>query len=113
MLDSAELNQGTAEVPSKLSDDSPLAFESCADGQSLCTHVEREFDLMQIVCKSYHKDPLFAKILVHPEAHLCFRIQDQLIWMKSQMGRDVICILWGCYALNPGAGPDVRSMARR
>ena len=95
VLDSAELNQGTAEVPSELSDDAPLAFESGADGQSLCMHIEWEFDLVQIVCRSYHKDPLFAKILAHPEAHPCFRIQDQLIWTKSQMGRDVVCILHG------------------
>ena len=40
MLDSAELNQGTAEVPSEPSDDAPLTFESGVDGQSLRTHVE-------------------------------------------------------------------------
>ena len=74
MLDSAELNQGTAEVPSEPSDDAPLAFESGADGQSLRTHVEQEFDLAQIVHRSYRKDPLFAKIMVHPEAHLRFGI---------------------------------------
>ena len=97
MLDSAELNQGTAEVPSEPSNDAPLAFESGADGQSLHMHVEREFDLMQIVHRSYCKDPLFAKILVHPEAHPCFGIRDQLIWMKSQMGRDVVCIPRGAF----------------
>ena len=40
VLDSAELNQGTTEVPSEPSDDAPLAFESGVDGQSLHTHVE-------------------------------------------------------------------------
>ena len=40
VLDSAELNRGTIEVPSEPSDDAPLAFESGVDGQSLCTHVE-------------------------------------------------------------------------
>ena len=76
MLDSAELNQGTVEVPSKPSDDAPLAFESGMDGQSLRTHIERDFDLAQIVRRSYCKDPLFAKVMVHPEAHPRFRIQD-------------------------------------
>ena len=74
MLDSAELNQGTAEVPSKPPNDAPLAFESGMDGQSLHTHVEREFDLTQIVHRSYRKDPLFSKIMVHPEAHPHFGI---------------------------------------
>ena len=74
MLDSAELNQGTAEVPSEPSDDAPLAFESGTDGQSLRTHVERESNLAQIVCRSYRKDPLFAKIMTHPEAHPRFGI---------------------------------------
>ena len=97
VLDSIELNQGTAEVPSKSSDDAPLAFESGVDGQSLRMHIEQEFDLAQIMCRSYHKDPLFAKILAHPETHPCFRIRDQLIWMKSQMGRDVACIPWGAF----------------
>ena len=74
MLNSAELNWGTVEVPSEPSDDAPLAFESGADGQSLRMHVERDFDLAQIVCRSYRKDPLFAKVMVHPEAHPRFRI---------------------------------------
>ena len=97
MLDSAELNQGTAEVPSEPSDDAPLASESGTNGQSLCTHVEREFNLVQIMHRSYCKDPLFAKIMTHPEAHLRFGIRDQLIWMKSQMGRDVVCIPQGAF----------------
>ena len=74
MLDSAELNRGTIEVPSKPFSDAPLALESGADGQSLCTHVEREFDLAQIVRRSYRQDPLFAKVLAHPKAHLRFGI---------------------------------------
>ena len=97
MLNSAELNPGTTELPSKLSNDAPLVFESGTDGQSLHMHVEQEFDLMQIVRRSYRKDPLFAKILAHPEAHPRFGVQDQLIWMKSQMGRDVVCIPQGAF----------------
>ena len=74
VLGSAELNQGTAEVPSEPSNDAPLAFKSGTDGQSLRTHIEREFDLTQIMRRSYRKDPLFAKIMVYPEAHPHFRI---------------------------------------
>ena len=48
----------------------------------------------------YHKDPLFMKVLHHPEAYLCFRIKDRLIWTKNRMGRDIVCIpqkafIWG------------------
>ena len=129
MLDSAELNQGTTEVPSEPSDDAPLASESGMDGQSLRTHVEREFDLAQIMRRSYRKDPLFAKIMTHPKAHPCFGIRDQLIWTKSQMGRDAVCIPWGAFLrgsvmtrstpvptpslhpLGPGPIPDVSSDA--
>ena len=74
MLNSAELNRGTVEVPSEPSGDAPLALESGADGQSLHTHMEREFDLAQIMHRSYRKDLLFAKVLAHPEAHLRFGI---------------------------------------
>ena len=37
------------------------------------------------------------KILHHLEAHLHFRIRDQLIWTKNQMGRDVICVPWKAF----------------
>ena len=40
VLDSAELNQGTTDIPSKLSNNAPLMFESDVDGQSLRTHIE-------------------------------------------------------------------------
>ena len=50
-------------------DDLPLAIEAGVDGQSLCTHVERQVDLAHVKQRHYHVDPVFAKILVHPDAH--------------------------------------------
>ena len=75
-----------------LSESKPLAIASGADRQSLCTSVERDVNLVGLVCKHYHKDPTFAKILSNPEAHPCFGICNWLIWTKNQMGRDVICL---------------------
>ena len=87
-----QMNEGTQEVPVDSPDDDPTAIESSADGQSLHTHVERNLNLSHIVCKFYCKDTVLTKILAHPEAHERFGVQDQLIWMKNQIGRDVVCI---------------------
>jgi len=92
VLDSTQMNEGTQEVPVDSPDDAPTAIESGADGQSLRVHVERDVNLPHVVRMFYHEDTVFAKILAHPEAHERFRVRDQLIWMKNQMGRDVVCI---------------------
>src|SRR6266481_1058741 len=79
-------------TPSEMSDDVPLAIKSGADGQSLHVHIERNIDLASVICKFYHEDPTFSKILAHPEAHLSFGIKQNLIWTKNQMKRDVVCL---------------------
>ena len=86
------MNEGAATAPIKQSDGEPLAIDSGANGQSLHTTVERDINLTSIACKAYRDDPLFTKILSHPEAHPHFGIHDQLIWTKNQMGRDIVCI---------------------
>ncbi len=63
------------------------------DGHSLQTNMERNVDLVHIICKHYHEDTVFVKVLECPTAHLRFGIRDKLIWTKNQMGRDVVCIL--------------------
>ena len=73
-------------------DNSPLAIWAGANGQSLHTHVEWQVDLTRIVRKHYREDPVFAKILVHPDAHQQFGVRDGLIWTKNQMGRDIVCL---------------------
>ena len=66
-------------------DQPPLAIESEADGESLCAHVERNFNLADTVCKYYQEDPTFAKVLAHPKAHPRLGIKDGLIGTKNQM----------------------------
>ena len=70
VLDSIQLNTKSSPIPVGPDDDNlPLAIWAGANGQSLRTHVERQVDLACIVQKHYHEDPVFAKILVHPDAH--------------------------------------------
>jgi len=69
--------------PCQLSDDMPLAIESGADGESLCTHIEKDIDLARIVCKHYCEDSVFVKVLSHLEAYPHFGIKDSFIWTKN------------------------------
>ena len=70
VLDSVQLNAKSSPIPVGPDDDnSPLAIRAGADGQSLRTHIEQQVDLARIVRKHYREDPVFAKILVHPDAH--------------------------------------------
>ena len=93
-------NQVDNTVTDPDSDDDPPAFTSGADGQSLCVSIERDINPTQLMRAHFHKDPLFMKVLHHPEAHLRFWIKDRLIWTKNQMGRDIVCVpqkafIWG------------------
>ena len=93
VLDSIRLNVESSPIPMGPDDDnSPLAIRAGANGQSLHTHVEWQVDLARIVGKHYRKDLVFAKILVHPDAHQQFGVCDDLIWTKIQMGRDIVCL---------------------
>src|SRR6266481_2706181 len=93
MLNSNQMNNGTSDNISESSnDDSLLAIESGMDGHSLWINVERNVDLAHIVRKHYQEDTVFAKVLECPKAHPHFGIRGKLIWTKSQMGRDVVCI---------------------
>ena len=70
VLNSIQLNTEFSPIPMGPDEyDSPLAIQARADGQSLHTHVEQQVDLAHIVQKHYREDPVFAKILVHPDAH--------------------------------------------
>jgi hypothetical protein len=40
-------------------------------------------DLPKILRDAYHKDAMFSKIMVHPDAHKKFSIRDGLIWTKK------------------------------
>ena len=86
VLDSYQMNNQVDDVVADPdSDDNPPAFTSGADGQSLRVSVERDVNLARLMRAHYHKDPLFMKVLHHPEAHPRFGIKGQLIWTKNQM----------------------------
>ena len=77
------MNDGIVAMLAETSDDEPLAIQSGADGKSLQTSIEREFNLVGIICKCCHKVPLFTKVLTDPKAYLQFWIQCLLIWTKN------------------------------
>ena len=57
VLNSIQLNAESSPIPVEPDkDDSPLAIQAGADGQSLHTHVERQVDLARIVQKHYRED---------------------------------------------------------
>jgi hypothetical protein len=62
------------------------------DGTTLRTKVESSMDLPKILRDVYHKDAMFSKIMVHPDAHKKFGIQDGLIWTRNQLWRNVVCV---------------------
>ena len=85
VLDSDQMNNQVDDVVTNPdSDDDPPAFTSGVDRQSLHVSVERDVNLAQLVQAHYHKDPLFMKVLHHPEVHPHFRIKDRLIWNKTR-----------------------------
>jgi len=98
VLKSDQMNKGAVNpVDNPNADPDPLAFMSRADMQSLCVRIERDINLTCLMQGHYHKDPLFMKVFSHPEVHPHFRIKDQLIWTKNQMGQDIVCIPWKAF----------------
>ena len=53
--------------------------------------------LRAVVKNAYRKDMICAKIIVQPDAYPRFGIREGLVWMKNQLKRDVICILWDTF----------------
>ena len=72
--------------------DDITTIEAGNDSKSLQTHVEGTMDLQAIVKNAYHKDLICAKIIIQPDAHSRFGIQEGLIWTTNQLKCDVICI---------------------
>ena len=69
-----------------------LALTSAPDGKDLHKHVERNINLVQIICKGYQTDSTFNKVPQHPEAYPRFGVQDGLVYTKNQTGCDVVCL---------------------
>jgi hypothetical protein len=76
-----------------LRDDNNIAVTAASsDRTTLCTKVKSCMDLPKVLRNVYHKDAMFSKIMVHPDAHKKFGIWDGLIWTKNQLWRDVVCM---------------------
>ena len=98
VLDSTQLNAESSPIPVGPDDDDlPLAIQAGTDGQSLCMHIEWQVDLACIVRKCNHEDPVFVKILAHPDTHQQLGVCDGLIWTENKMGRDVVCLPWKAF----------------
>ena len=54
--------------------------------------IENDVGLPELFRKGYHTDTVCGKILAHPEVHPRFRVVEGLIWTKSQLGHDVVCV---------------------
>jgi hypothetical protein len=91
MNDSAQQALPEATPPSEDDDDIAVTAAS-SDGTTLRTKIESSMDLPKILRDAYHKDAIFSKIMVHPDAHKKFGIGDGLIWTKNQLRRDVVCV---------------------
>jgi hypothetical protein len=80
------------DTPPSDDDDDIAVTAASSDGMTLRTKVESSMDLPKILCNVYHKDTMFSKIMVHPDAHKKFGIRDGLIWTKNQLRRDIVCV---------------------
>ena len=98
MLDSVTINMDpghgsdmNCQSPNK-GDEDILVIAAGNDRTPLHACIEKNMDLPKILNDMYYQDPMFSKIMAHPEAHPIFGIQDGLIWMKNQLKRDVISV---------------------
>ena len=62
------------------------------DGKSLRVIIENDVGLPELFRKAYYTDTVCGKILAHPEVHLRFQVVEGLIWTKSQLSCDVVCV---------------------
>jgi hypothetical protein len=97
VLDNNTMNAGQPAFEGTLSrilndKENVLAINSGQDGKSLRERMEREVNFTKAIHENYGKNPLFQKVLAHPEAHPHFSFRDGLIWSKNQLRHDVVCI---------------------
>ena len=65
-------------------------------------HQEND-DFIEDIKRLYSTDPLFSKVLTHPEKHPAFYMKDGLIHSKNRGGESVLCI-------PKGKGPNGKSL---
>jgi hypothetical protein len=97
IVESEEMNDSAQQaLPEEMlpeeDDNNIVVTAASSDGITLRTKVKSSMDLPKILHDAYHKDAMFSKIMVHPDAHKRFSIRDRLIWTKNQLRRDVVCM---------------------
>ena len=84
-------SEGVASSTIILEDD-PTILESQAKGPDLHVHMSEHDPLHEDISKGYSGDRMFKKILLAPEDHPTFSVQDGFIWMKNRGGEEVLCV---------------------
>ena len=93
-LESQMLNETFNNIPEEqeISDKDTTIYTAGSNGKPLLASIKEEFDLNQVIRKFYRQDKIYSKILENPKAHAKFGVKEELIFMKNNLSRDVICI---------------------
>ena len=74
------------------SDDDPTIFESRARGENLHAKLSPQDSFLKNLKDAYGTDPLYLKVMEHPDHHSAFEMKDGLLWTKNRGGENVVCI---------------------
>ncbi|KIK14945.1 hypothetical protein PISMIDRAFT_16897 [Pisolithus microcarpus 441] len=70
----------------------PTLLDSAGDPQILVTHFQGERGFLNCVRQGYPTDPVLAKVILHPDHHKGFDVEDGLVYLKAMMGDRVLCL---------------------
>ena len=81
------LNETFNNIPEvkEILDEDTIIYTSGSNGKPLLALIKKEFDLNQVIRKSYRQDKIYSKILENPKAHAKFGIKEGLIFMKNNL----------------------------
>jgi transposase InsO family protein len=74
------------------SDDDPTIFESRARGENLHAKLSPQDSFLKNLKDAYGTDPLYLKVMEHPDHHSAFEMKDGLLWTKNRGGENVVCV---------------------
>ncbi|KIK14683.1 hypothetical protein PISMIDRAFT_17126 [Pisolithus microcarpus 441] len=70
----------------------PTLLDSAGDPQTLVTHFQGERGFLNCVRQGYPTDPVLAKVILHPDHHKGFDVEDGLVYLKATTGDRVLCL---------------------
>jgi hypothetical protein len=73
-------------------DENPTVMQSRQRGEDLTAQMNRDDSFLNAIRHGYSKDPVFTKVLAHPDDHKSFRVIDGLIWVKNLGGERVLAV---------------------